>query len=318
MALSGTREFNPNLGEAVIAAFARIGTRRPEITQQHLADAQMETNLLQSEMQGDGINLWQNVLQTYDLEPGKSVYNINPNTVFVLDLYIRQNPTITYVRWLNDRLERELWQDNIGTPLPWAPSLGYDPYSTFIQQIVYWSNQNGVQSRWQNNNNAVSNWEGVTVPQVIAPVPPYVPPSNFNVMATDRLLIPFSRSDYAATANKRMPGFPTSYFVNYLLQPTITLWPVPTAYVPDGLQFYSQMRMQTADLANGTQIMIPFQTFDYFVWALAERLAYVYSPDKIAVISPKKAESYMKYLQSTTENVPISIHTQMGSYYRVG
>lgn len=318
MALSGTREFNPSLGNAVIAAFARIGVRRPEITQQHLADAQFETNLLQSEMQGDGINLWENVLQTYDLEPGKSTYNIDPNTVFVLDLYIRQNPTIIYVRWLNDRLEREIWQDNIGTPLPWAPSLGYDPYSTFIDQVVYWTNQNDSQMRWTNENDAVSQWTGVQVPQVIAPVPPYVPPNNFNVMATDRLLIPFSRSDYAATANKQMRGFPTSYFVDYLLQPTITLWPVPTQYVPDGLQFYSQMRMQTADLSNGTQIMIPYTVYDFFVWALSERLAFIYSPDKLGVIGPKKAESYMKYLQATTQNVPINIDTQMGSYYRVG
>jgi hypothetical protein len=318
MALSGTREFNPNLGEVVIAAFARIGVRRPEITQQHLSDAQMEVNLLQTDFQGDGICLWENILQTYDLEPGKSTYDINPNTVFVLDLYIRQNPTPLYVRWLNDRLEREIWQDNIGSPLPWAPSPGYDPESTFIPQIVFWVNNNGVLSGWSNNNGVVSNWTGVTVPQVIAPVPPYAPPNNFNVMATDRLLIPFSRSDYAATATKQMPGFPTSYYVNYLLQPTITLWPVPTQFVPDGLQFYSQLRMQTADLADGTQIMIPYQVFDYFVWALAERLGTIYAPERLAAITPRKQESYMKYMQSTTENIPLNIDTQLGSYFRVG
>ena len=318
MALSGTREFNPTLGEAVIAAFARIGVRRPEITQQQLEDANFEANLLQSEMQGDGINLWQNILQTYDIEPGKSVYDIDPNTVFVLDVYIRQNPTITYVRWLNDDLQRELWQDNIGTPLPWAPSPGYDPYATFIPQIVYWANNNGALSRWANNNGVVSPWTGTLVPQVIAPVPPYVPPANYNTMATDRLLLPISRSDYAATANKRMPGFPTSYWVNYLLQPTITLWPVPTAFIPDGLQFYAQNRMQTASLADGTQIMIPYQVFDYFTWSLAERLAYIYAPERVQVILPRKAQAFAKYAQATTENVAINMDVEVASYFRVG
>ena len=46
MATSGSYAFNPNLGEAVIAAFSRIGVRRTETTQQHMADAQMEANLL--------------------------------------------------------------------------------------------------------------------------------------------------------------------------------------------------------------------------------------------------------------------------------
>lgn len=318
MALSGTREFNPTLGEIAIAAFSRIGVRRPEQTQQHLADARNEMNYLQSDLQGDGINFWQNILVTYDIEPGKSVYDIDPNIVFVLDLYIRQNPTITYVRWLNDRLDRELWQDNIGSTLPWAPSLGYDPYAIPAPTTVTWANNNGVLSAWKNNNNVTSAWSGVKVPQTIAPVPPYVPPTNYNTMATDRLLLPISRSDYAATANKQMRGFPTSYMWMQTLQPTITLWPVPTAFIPDGLQFYAQMRMQTAEMSNGTQIQIPYQAFDYVVWALAERLAVIYDPQRLAVVMPKKQEAYMKYLQSTTQSVNLNMDVEMKSYYRVG
>jgi hypothetical protein len=76
--------------------------------------------------------------------------------------------------------------------------------------------------------------------------------------------------------------------------------------------------MQTADLADGTQIMIPYQVFDYFVWALAERLGTIYAPERLAAITPRKQESYMKYMQSTTENIPLNIDTQLGSYFRVG
>ena len=57
MSLSTSRSFNPNLGEVTIGAFARCGIRRTELTQQHMQDAQFESNLLQSDMQGDGIQL---------------------------------------------------------------------------------------------------------------------------------------------------------------------------------------------------------------------------------------------------------------------
>ena len=48
--LSETYAFDPNLGEIAIGAFARIGVRRPEITQQHMADAKFEANLLQTDI----------------------------------------------------------------------------------------------------------------------------------------------------------------------------------------------------------------------------------------------------------------------------
>src|ERR1700761_3540837 len=38
----------------------------------------------------------------------------------------------------------------------------------------------------------------------------------------DRLILPISRTEYASYANKRSPGFPTTYWFDRLLSPTVT------------------------------------------------------------------------------------------------
>jgi hypothetical protein len=269
MALSSSRSFNPNLGEIVIGAYARIGIRRTELVQQHMADAQFEMNLVQSDAQGDGISLYQVTLEKQDIHAGQSVYPLDPTIVFVLDTYIRQNP------------------QNYG---------------------VNWENKNINSQQWVNDTPVDTAWTQSTTPQI-------VPPQSTGTI--DRLIIPISRSDYAAIANKYMTGFPTSVWINYQLNPTMTLWPVPNQDVVQGLQYYVQRRPTNAQLADGAQIQIPYQAVDYFTWALAERLAFIYSPDKVAMIGPRKAQAYQKYIQSTTENVPMNLNIEMKSYFRV-
>jgi hypothetical protein len=269
MALSNSRSFNPNLGEIVIGAYARIGIRRSELVQQHMADAAFEANLLQTELQGDGIQTYQVVLEKQDLHAGQSVYPLDPNIVFVLDIYIRQNPQVYGVNWDNKNINSQQWVND--TPVDTA-------------------------------------WTQSTTPQI-------VPPQSTGTI--DRVIIPISRSDYAAIANKYMTGFPTSVWVNYQLNPTMTLWPVPNQDVPQGLQYYVQRRPTTAELADGAQLQLLYQVYDYYVWSLAERLAFIYSPDKIAMIGPRKQQAYMKYLQATTESTPLEFNVEMKSYFRV-
>lgn len=288
MATSNSRTFNPNLGEIVISAFSRCGVRRTELTAQHMSDAEFEANLLQSDMQGDGIILCEVVLQTQDLLAGVSAYPVDPTVVFMLDVYIRQNNQQFGYRWSNDNGAIEPWANAANGIMQWGASPGYTPY-----------NKDG------------------TVKSPIPPVPPS-PPFPVQPNAIDRIIMPISRSDYSAIANKGQRGFPTSYWYDKLLDPVMYIWPVPQTDIPGGLQYYVQQRPQNASLKNGTQVQVPYEAKDYYVWALAERLAYIYAPDRLQAIMPAKQAAYQKYLQSGTENVPLNLDTMLGSYFRVG
>ena len=263
MALSSTFGFNPSLGDIVIGAFSRCGMRRTQLTSQHMQDAYFEANMVQSEFQGDGLQTWQVVLETQDLIAGQGVYNVDPTTVFLLDVYIRQSGSVPFVTWLN---------------------------------------QNGYSSNWLNDNNVVNYWGGLA--------------STQSTTATDRLILPMSRSEYASIANKYQPGFPTTYWYDKTLSPQLYLWPIPQATITGGLQYYVQKRPDDAKLGNGTQVDILYEVYDYFVWSLSERLAFIYAPDKVQLIAARKQVAYQKYLQATTENVPITLNVGLRGYFR--
>jgi hypothetical protein len=135
---------------------------------------------------------------------------------------------------------------------------------------------------------------------------------------TDRLIIPISRSDYAAIANKNMPGFPTSVWIDRLLQPVAYLWPVPNFDIVGGLRYYVQKRSMDSNTANGEQVQMPFEAYDAYVWCLAERLAFIYAPERLAMIAPRAQKAYQRMLQATTENTPLDFQVEVGSYFRVG
>ena len=52
--------------------------------------------------------------------------------------------------------------------------------------------------------------------------------SNLNSGSNiDRIIMPISRTEYASYPNKQQQGFPTVFWFDRLLAPTVTLWPVP-------------------------------------------------------------------------------------------
>lgn len=91
MATSGTTSFNMPGGNLLVYALSLIGVFRTSITAQHMADARDSINLLLSSWGNDGPNLWtvDEVVET--LVQGTATYNVDPDTVMILDAFIRTN-----------------------------------------------------------------------------------------------------------------------------------------------------------------------------------------------------------------------------------
>lgn len=87
MATSGTRTFNPAIGEFVASAFARCGLRRTMLVQEHFADARMELNLMLSSASNIQPNLWQIDLVTVPMLEGVAAYTLSIETQLILDAY---------------------------------------------------------------------------------------------------------------------------------------------------------------------------------------------------------------------------------------
>ena len=209
-------------------AFARCGVRRTEITPQHMQDAYLESNFLQSDWAADGIVWWTVELVKQPLTAGSATYGLPANTISVLDVYISPN--------------------------------------------------NGTTGQ-------------------------------------NRLILPFSRTDYASLANPSQQAFPTSFWYNRALEPTLTLWPVPDGSTTYLMQYYVYTQMEDALLANGGQAAVPYWCLNAYIADLAHRLSRIYATQLEAQRKTDRDEAYAK-ANKQTEPSPLYISPGLSGYYR--
>ena len=89
MTTSGTYTFNPSLGEITLYAYNLCGLRNTSLLQEHMEAARMAANMLCSNWSNRGVNLWAVDLVTVPLVAAQSTYNVDLNTVMILDAYMQ-------------------------------------------------------------------------------------------------------------------------------------------------------------------------------------------------------------------------------------
>ncbi len=88
MSTSQSYSWAPAFSDLIIAAYGRCQIRRTAITVDHLHDAAMAANLMQSDWSNEQVNLWTVDLQTISLLPGVATYDVDPATVMIMGSYI--------------------------------------------------------------------------------------------------------------------------------------------------------------------------------------------------------------------------------------
>lgn len=227
MALSGTYDYNPSLGEITLYAFNLCGIRNTELLQEHMESARMAANMMLGRWSSQGVNLWTVDLQTIPLVQGISTYSVPSNTIVMLDAYI--------------------------------------------------TTSNGGQT-------------------------------------IDRLILPISRTEYASYPNPEQQGFPTTYWFDRLLSPTVTLWPVP-----DGnevaFKYYRMRQIQDANFSDGQNVEIPYYFLEAAAYGMAQRLAMIWAPDKVAILKPLADEAYQIASAQNIETAAYYISPTISGYF---
>ena len=185
---------------------------------------------------------------------------------------------------------------------------------------------NMLAMRW--SNQGVNLWavDLVTVPLVQGQSTYTVDPSTvmmLDVYVTtgsgsteiDRIIMPVSRTEYASYPNKTQQGFPTTYWFDRLLSPTVSLWPVP-----DGnevaLKYYRVRQLQDSNFTSGQTVEIPPLWLEAFAMGLAFRLALIWAPDKVQMLKPLADEAYQIAADQNVEYAATYISPQIQGYYR--
>jgi len=178
------------------------------------------------------------------------------------------------------------------------------------------------------SNRGVNLWKVdlVTVPLVQGTSTYSVDPSTVMILdgyvttgsgttAIDRIIMPVSRTEYASYPNKTQQGWPTTFWFDRLLAPTVTLWPVPDGNEVS-FSYYRLRQIQDANFTSGQTVDVPYLWMEAFAYALAFRLALIWSPDKVPMLKPIADEAYNIAAEQNVENAATYISPQIQGYYR--
>jgi len=142
----------------------------------------------------------------------------------------------------------------------------------------------------------------------------YISPNN-GESGQNRLITPFSRTDYASLANPTTPGFPTSFWWDRAIAPTITLWPVPDTATTYLMSYYIYTQPEDAVLRGGGQAQVPYWWLNAYVADLAHRLSRIYAPEREAQRLVDRDRAYQTACKQV-ENVPLYITPGLAGYFR--
>jgi len=146
----------------------------------------------------------------------------------------------------------------------------------------------------------------------------YISIPNGDGTNSDRIITPWSRTEYASVPDKLQQGSPTVYWFDRLIAPTFTLWPVPDGSEPT-LSYYRFSQTQDAVAANALNPQIPYLGFDAYVAGLAYRLAVIYKSDKPELVQLREGDAqkaFNVFFSQYTEAVPLMIQPDTSSLWR--
>jgi len=135
----------------------------------------------------------------------------------------------------------------------------------------------------------------------------------------DSFMYPISRSIYATIADKFDQAPPTTFWFDRLINPTVTMWPVPDSGGPYTFVYYGVTQVQDANIPSGETPNIPYRWLDALVAGMAYRLARVYPhQDRPSLETDRKRdydEAWGVAASQDTENVPFTITPSISTYY---
>lgn len=132
----------------------------------------------------------------------------------------------------------------------------------------------------------------------------------------DRYVYPIGRDEYAAITTKSQQGFPSQYWFDRTIAPTVTFYLVPDSAYTYQFMYYRVRQIQDAQVLNGQNLELPYRFFDAITADLAHRLARIYRPELEAARKLDRDEAWAIAAGDDTEWVPMYVQVGISGYWR--
>lgn len=306
MTTSGTYAFNPSLGELTLYAFNLCGLRNTSLLQEHMESARMASNLLLARWSNQGVNLWAVDKIVVPLDQEVPITGVSGDGALV---------TFTYAS-----VDTPVYTANtpvvISGVTPSSYNGSYLVVSSSPGRLIVASPVTATYTSGGliEASDTVSTYS--VDPNTVMILDAYVTNTQTGDNI-DRIILPISRTEYASYPNKEQSGFPTVFWFDRLISPTVTLWPVPfPTNGPTVFKYYRVRRLQDSALTNAQTVEIPYLWLEAFAYALAQRLAMIWSPEKVQMLQPFANEAYNIAAEQNVEQANQYISPQLSGYFR--
>jgi hypothetical protein len=303
MATSGTYAFNPSLGELVLYAYNLCDVRNTALAQEHMEAARMSTNLLLANWANRGVNLWAVDLVTVSFNQTPTVLTVTGNGSTATLTYATPN-TPVYA---------------IGTQITVSGTGVVDGTQTVTASangsVTFAASYNGSTTGGTISTSTPAATYSID-PNTVVMLDAYVENTSNASQPIDRIILPVSRTEYASYPNKQQIGFPTVFWMDRLLAPQVTLWPVPDGTSSQTLKYYRVRQIQDANYTSGQNVEIPYLWLEAFAYNLAVRLAVIWNAAKVQLLKPLADEAYSIAAEQNVETAQQYISPQIQGYFR--
>lgn len=136
------------------------------------------------------------------------------------------------------------------------------------------------------------------------------------VQYQDAPLFPLSRTDYVGIPNKFVPGRPTSFWIDRIVPPTVSIYPVATANSNWGFVAYRMREMQDAIPVSGQTLDLPKRALPAVLAELTADVAEIWKPELWLAKKQAAEIAWQRFASADAERVPTRIRPQLQAYFR--
>lgn len=131
----------------------------------------------------------------------------------------------------------------------------------------------------------------------------------------DRILVPITRTAYAALTNKMQRGIVSQFWFQMLTIPQVTLWQVPAIGAPTAvLRWYGLQQMEDASVAGGEAPNVPRRAYEALICGMTRRLAEKFAPAQYDAKLKIFEGAWERMTRRDQEPGPISYVSNVGVY----
>lgn len=135
---------------------------------------------------------------------------------------------------------------------------------------------------------------------------------------SDRLMVPITRTQYAAVPNKLQPGTPNQYWLQRLESPVVTIWQPPFQGSPDYIINYNYLqRIDDAMIGSGQTPDIVYRGLDALCAGLTKRLAQKFAPAALQQAASDAMDAWNTFITNDQEDGPLIMQPNVGGYGRM-